>query len=490
MGRVRLFAATCAVLWACVGGATAEAAERTVREAMASWRQGDYASAVRDFKRLAKAGDGKAQQALARALVEGKGVKKDPLAASIWWRRAARAKSKFGMPGNYDAYVGLAELYETGVGVAKDLTAAARWRGRAAQGDGWRGRSFLQRLADQGVAEAQYQLFELADMSQNRDEHVAQTARYLEAAAKQGHTGAQRRLADYLTEGADPSEADRRASRGWMIKAAETGDTEALRLLAYGYGRTGRKLEGDKTWQAWVNRALAEGDISVAEMFDRRYDLSSLSPEMQARVLELTASSDGLPGFLAFYRYRDHLNGAPFDEAEAYPEYVAKAASGDAEAQLTLGLMTALGQGTERDAAKGQAWVEKAAASGLATAAYVMYEITKLDSKVANEWRRRAAELGHADSLWFAAKQAELYADDGKKIEAAAPFLLAAALAGHNEALFYLEIHAQDDAAAAQLAFSRYLTARKPARAAEARRWLRNAAEAGLPEAMVELKGK
>lgn len=81
-----------------------------------------------------------------------------------------------------------------------------------------------------------------------------------------------------------------------------------------------------------------------------------------------------------------------------------KAAAGDAEAQIALGLAYDNGAGVERDRRKAAEWFQKAAAQGVAEAQFnlgTMYEVgagVKKDEKKALEWFEKAAAQGFADA--------------------------------------------------------------------------------------------
>lgn len=92
---------------------------------------GDYPAAVREWRRLAEAGDAEAQSALAGLYLVGSGVPLDYRQAAIWYRRAARR-------GHMIAQLNLGDLYATGRGVTRDPVLAHMWLDLAArQGSEW-----------------------------------------------------------------------------------------------------------------------------------------------------------------------------------------------------------------------------------------------------------------------------------------------------------------------------------------------------------------
>ena len=98
-------------------------------EAMAAFQRGDYATAIREARPLAKQGNANAQFFLGLMYGNGLGVPRDYAKALQWWRKAAEQ----GVAG---AQYNLGIMYDTGRGVPQDYAEAARWYRKAAeQGD-------------------------------------------------------------------------------------------------------------------------------------------------------------------------------------------------------------------------------------------------------------------------------------------------------------------------------------------------------------------
>lgn len=92
---------------------------------------GRYAAAFAAWHALARAGEIRAQVAIAGMYRFGEGRPVDFAAAARWYKRAAEA-------GDPIAQLNYAELLETGRGTGRDLAAARLWYGRAAaQGNDW-----------------------------------------------------------------------------------------------------------------------------------------------------------------------------------------------------------------------------------------------------------------------------------------------------------------------------------------------------------------
>ena len=99
--------------------------------AASAYDGGDYATAFREWRTLAEAGDTAAQIALAGLYRGGIGRDIDLARAAQWYARAAQA-------GNAVAQLNLGEMYEHGWGVTRDAVAAfVRYHRAAAQGRDW-----------------------------------------------------------------------------------------------------------------------------------------------------------------------------------------------------------------------------------------------------------------------------------------------------------------------------------------------------------------
>ncbi len=98
----------------------------SVRDAMAAYQKGDYATAVALFQPLAEDGDASAQVALGVMFDNGQGVAQDYAEAVKWYRLAAEQ-------GNADGQVALGTMYDNAHGVAQDDKEAVKWYRLAAQ---------------------------------------------------------------------------------------------------------------------------------------------------------------------------------------------------------------------------------------------------------------------------------------------------------------------------------------------------------------------
>lgn len=232
----------------------------------------DAKLAAQWLERAALQGNGYAEGRLADLYADGIGVAKSPKIAADWRERAARRS-------NVEAQFKLGEMYLEGIGVAQDRQRAREWLQKAAE-DGNREAAYLlarmyseglggpkdpalaehwlyrsavrgfagaegpigwiksfghtddktvspeavRRLAEDGDAEAQYQLglrCYLGKGGEKRD--PAQAVKWFARAAGQGQVLAMRNLADILARGENGVPADPAAARAWEIRANKSG---------------------------------------------------------------------------------------------------------------------------------------------------------------------------------------------------------------------------------------------------------------------------
>ncbi len=105
-------------------------------EGFAAYERGDYATALREWRPLAKQGNAEAQFNLGVMYERGQGVTQDYAEGVQWYRKSAEQ-------GVAKAQYNLGNMYRIGQGVPQDYARAVGWYHKA---------------AEQGQAEAQYNL--------------------------------------------------------------------------------------------------------------------------------------------------------------------------------------------------------------------------------------------------------------------------------------------------------------------------------------------
>ena len=129
---MKKFISAMAVVVALYGTAHAQDAQK----GYAAFSTGDYATALQEWRPLAKQGHAAAQFSLGVMYANGQGVPQDDAEAESWYRKAAEQ-------GLADAQHNLGVMYNNGYGVPQDYAEAASWYRKA---------------ADQGEATAQTNL--------------------------------------------------------------------------------------------------------------------------------------------------------------------------------------------------------------------------------------------------------------------------------------------------------------------------------------------
>jgi uncharacterized protein len=94
-------------------------------DALAAYKRGDYATALRLWRPLADQGNATAQNNLGRMYDKGQGVPQDDAEAVNWYRKAADQ-------GDADAQNNLGIMYHHGQGVPEDYVQAHKWYNLAA----------------------------------------------------------------------------------------------------------------------------------------------------------------------------------------------------------------------------------------------------------------------------------------------------------------------------------------------------------------------
>ena len=105
---------------------TPVAAEQTFDEAVATYKRGDYATAMRGFRVYAEQGSAEAQVALGVMYDAGQGVPENDAEAMKWYRKAAEQDAA-------DAQLILGFMYDAGEGVPENDAEAVGWYRKAAE---------------------------------------------------------------------------------------------------------------------------------------------------------------------------------------------------------------------------------------------------------------------------------------------------------------------------------------------------------------------
>ena len=202
---------------------------------LVAYRQGNYATALQEFRPLAEQGNSSAQNYLGLMYAEGSGVAQDDRQAVEWFRKAAEQ-------GNADAQFVLWFMYAEGSGGAQDDRQAMEWLGKA---------------AEQGNAGAQFVLRGLiSELRVSQDD--GQWSQWFLKGLEQENVGALL-LGNMYQGGGIVAQNDRQAVE-WYRKAAEQGNSVAQVLLGIMYINGLGVAQDDYQAVAWVRKAAAQGD--------------------------------------------------------------------------------------------------------------------------------------------------------------------------------------------------------------------------------------
>ena len=323
-------------------------------QVLASFGAAEYLEKFNDAKdklkalqKNAEAGDADAQDGLGSIYYDAglPGVEKNDQLAVQWFSKAAAQ-------GHAHAQLGMGLAYESGRGVPKDGIQAANW---------------YQKAADQGMPRAQYLLaMLLIDGKDAPKDDEARAFDLFRSAANSGYREAQNSLGTLYEQGKGTPTSYGEAI-AWYKKAAVQGDPYAQTNLGI-LAENGRGMPKDHAAAArWYELAVKQ-DHGRAKW----------------RLAELLANGWGVAR----------------DTERAIALYREAGARGMSQGWFGLGYMYAMGNGVQQDNAKALDYFTRAAEGGDGVA---MYNVSVLfgkqpqsDRKKVFEWRKKAAESGHA----------------------------------------------------------------------------------------------
>ncbi len=258
------------------------------------------------------------------------------------------------------------------------------------------------KAAEQGDADAQFNLGVMYDKGQEVAQDYSQAADWYRKAAEQGNANAQYNLGVMYLNGQGVPKDDSQAAN-WFRKAAEQGSANSQYNLGYMY-RNGQGVPQDDSQAVnWYRKAAEQGNAMA------QHNLGSM--------------------------YRNG-QGVPQDDSQAANWYRKAAEQGSANSQYRLGYMYRNGQGVPQDDSQAANWYRKAAEQGSANAQFelgVMYSVQQDYSQAAN-WFRKAAEQGHSEALFKLAKIYELGSDIEQNFVLAQTFYNLSEVAGNKNA--------------------------------------------------------
>ena len=278
--------------------------------------------------------------------------------------------------GNANAQFNLGLIFEQGQGVPQDYVEAAKWYRLA---------------ADQGDAYAQTNLGFLYEKGQGVPQNYAEAAKLYRLAAEQGDAVAQRNLgAMYHFGWGVPKDYDEAVK--WNCLAVDQGDAVAQRNLGEMYekgeGVVQNYVEAAKLYRLAADQGLADAQINLGFMYAKG-------------------------------------QGVPKDYAEAANWWRRAADQGEASAQFNLGLMYAKGEGVPKDYVRAHMWLNLSAAQGEQDAVKNRDIVARLMSpkqiteaqKLAREWKAKSGSGSEPQAVADCMKVGEVETAQGELAE-------------------------------------------------------------------------
>lgn len=324
--------------------------------------------------------------------------------------------------GHLHAIKRLAQIHDEGLfGEARDVTEAAGWYKKAAEA---------------GDVEAQFLIGRMYARGEGVPQILSSAARWFAKSAEGGHALARFNYAMFLERGEATSD-DPHAARGLLTQAAKQGLTAAQFKL-------GRDLLQDSETREeglrWLERAAAHEHVAASALLGQLFANGEHVTRDSKRAIAYLQRAAAL-GHSASYLQLAHLlriENAPADDV--LEVLLAAAQAGSAEAELALAHIYLAGEGTPTDVPAGLKWLERAAAQNQPQALFelgVRYcrgEKVRQDVALGAEFYRRAADAGHLIGKFNYATMVLSDPSGGGHRDLARRFLREAARAGLPEA--------------------------------------------------------
>jgi TPR repeat protein len=175
---------------------------------------------------------------------------------------AIKELNTLGDAGNVSAQIMLGALYNKGGAVERNDKMAAAW---------------FEKAANQGNAEAQYQLGNLHENSQLSKDYKA-AANWYHKAAQQGSAKAQARLGVFYSQGLGVAQNPNEAIL-WSGKAALQGNADAQYWFGLGYMQGKRAPKDAQIAMGWLSKAAAQGHSDALLLMARTYQRGEGTPK-------------------------------------------------------------------------------------------------------------------------------------------------------------------------------------------------------------------
>lgn len=391
------------------------------------YNRGNYAEAVKWYRKAANKGDNKARNDLGNCYYGGKGVEKDELEAVRWFWDAA-------VQGDAEAQNSLGDCYYYGKGVEVNETEAAEWyQGAADKGhadaqtkigncyyygngvkkDYAKATEWYQKAAIQGNIKAQKKLGDCYYSGRGIVQNYEKATKWYQKVAEQGYADAQTKIGNCYYSGKGVKQDYEKAAK-WYQKAGIQGSIKAQDRLGdcYYWGR-GVKQDYEEAVK-WYQKAGAYNKLGKCcyKLGDCYYSGRGIEQnyERAAKWYQKAAYCGYADAHRKFCKFCCELGDCYYygsnivekDESKAIMWYQKAAERGYAEAQNKLGDCYYQGNGVEQNYMEAVKWYKKAAEQGYAPSKthlgdcyYWGKGIEKNETK-AMKWYKKAANQGYA----------------------------------------------------------------------------------------------
>lgn len=355
------------------------------------YNRGNYAEAVKWYRKAANKGDNKARNDLGNCYYGGKGVEVNETEAAEWYQGAADK-------GHADAQTKIGNCYYYGNGVKKDYAKATEW---------------YQKAAIQGNIKAQKKLGDCYYSGRGIVQNYEKAAKWYQKVAEQGYADAQTKIGNCYYSGKGVKQDYEKAAK-WYQKAGIQGSIKAQDRLGdcYYWGR-GVKQDYEEAVK-WYQKAGAYNKLGKCcyKLGDCYYSGRGIEQnyERAAKWYQKAAYCGYADAHRKFCKFCCELGDCYYygsnivekDESKAIMWYQKAAERGYAEAQNKLGDCYYQGNGVEQNYMEAVKWYKKAAEQGYAPSKthlgdcyYWGKGIEKNETK-AMKWYKKAANQGYA----------------------------------------------------------------------------------------------
>ena len=257
----------------------------------------------------------------------------------------------------------------------------------------------LRQRAEDGDAEAQFQLGLCYDKGDGIARDAEEALRWYRSAGEQGHAlGALN--AALLYDSGSAVDRDAVAAADWYRKAADAGNGRAAYNLGLLYENGDGVIQDKSQAIAWYAKAQRAGiNAAGPKLAAIAPKPQSVAPSELAPPAPVAAApSESLRLALA----KDYSLGASTPDDPLLAEAIRQAAdNGDAQAACNLGMRYVNGRGVSRDWPQGEAWLRRAAERGYAPAQTNLAMLLtsdqnpQADNGEALMWASKAANAGY-----------------------------------------------------------------------------------------------